>query len=181
MKYYCELCLRNIEKKTKNSHQKSKSLEEFAKLKHILLSLKNVDIKDVDEILYLNMIDHNKKLNPYLIIGESKLIFNDNQDCKNITTCMIDNRTFISRSNYLRDAVNILKEVGFHFNYVAEMDFATLAHKRDTTYDFYIKHYMSAFEWKLNALNNKDKNLIIKMPQNWRHPISTRFKFYRVL
>ena len=46
------------------------------------------------------------------------------------------------------------------------MDIITLAHKRDMTYDFYLKHNMSAFEWKLNSRNNKDKNLINKFPKN---------------
>ena len=59
------------------------------------------------------------------------------------------------------------------------MDIITLAHKRDLTYDFYIKHNMSAFEWKLNAKINRDKNLIIKIPRNWRHPINTKFDCYR--
>ena len=46
------------------------------------------------------------------------------------------------------------------------MDIITLAHKRDMTYDFYLKHNMSAFEWKLNAMINKDKCLINEFPQN---------------
>ena len=37
------------------------------------------------------------------------------------------------------------------------------------TYVFYLKQFMPAFEWKLNAMINKDKNLINKFPQNWRH------------
>ena len=49
----------DVKKKSKYSHLKSKSHKEFEKYKHII-SLKNVDIKDVDEILYLYMIDHNK-------------------------------------------------------------------------------------------------------------------------
>ena len=51
MRYYCETCLRDVKKKSKYSHLKSKSHKEFEKYKHIILSLKNVDIKDVDEIL----------------------------------------------------------------------------------------------------------------------------------
>ena len=94
---------------------------------------------------------------------------------------MIDNRTFISWSNYLRDAINNIKEEGYHFNYIAEMDIITLAHKRDMTYEFFLKHNMSAFEWKLNAMINKDKNLNIIIPQKWRLPISTRFDCYRNL
>ena len=62
MSYCCEICLRDIKNKSKHSHLKSKSLKEFEKNKHIKLSLKNVDIKDVDEILYLYIKDHNKNL-----------------------------------------------------------------------------------------------------------------------
>ena len=94
-------------------------------------------------------------------------------------TGMIDNRTVISWSNYLTEAIDSLKTKGYVFNQIAEMDFITIAHKRDMTYDFYLKHNMSAFEWKLNALINKDKNLINKFPRIWRHPINTKFDCYR--
>ena len=78
---------------------------------------------------------------------------------------MINNTTNISWSNYLREAIDSLKKEGYHFNQIAEMDIMTLAHKRDITYDFYLKHNMSAFEWKPNALINKDKNLLNKFPR----------------
>ena len=61
MSYYCNICLRDCKKKSRHSHIKSKSHEEFEKYKHIILSFKNIDIKDVDEILYLYMKDYNKK------------------------------------------------------------------------------------------------------------------------
>ena len=79
------------------------------------------------------MKDHNKKFNQYLITSEFKLVFNNNQDCKYITTGMIDNRTFISWSNYLGGAINNLKEVRYDSNHIAEMNIITLAHKRDMT------------------------------------------------
>ena len=82
MSYYCEICLRGIKKKSKHSHLKSKSHEEFEKYKHIILSLKSVDIIDVDEILYLYIKDHNKKFNHYLLKGDFKLVFDNSQDCK---------------------------------------------------------------------------------------------------
>ena len=87
---------------------------------------------------------------------------------------MIHNKTNISWSNYIREAIE-----GYDFSHIAEMDTITLAHKRDMAYDFYLKHYMSAFEWKLNSKINKDKNLINKFPKNWRHPFNTRFGCYR--
>ena len=92
---------------------------------------------------------------------------------------MINITTNTSWSNYLREAIASLKEEGYHFNHMAEMDIITLAHKRDMTYDFFLKHTMPAFEWKLNQIINKEKNLINKFPQNWRHPIIIKFNCYR--
>ena len=126
------------------------------------------------------MKDHNKKMNHYLIKGEFKLVSNNNQDCKFITKSMIDNKTFISWLYYLKDAVDNLKEEGYDFNYIAEIDIITLAHKRDMTYDFYLKHNMSAFEWKLNAKINRDKNLINQFPRDWTHPLNRKFENCRV-
>ena len=96
MRYYCDICLRDIKKKSKYSHLKSKSHKEFEKHKHIILSLKDINLKDVDEILYLYMIEHNKKFSHYLIKGQFKLVFNNNQDCKYLITNMINNTTNVS-------------------------------------------------------------------------------------
>ena len=173
MRYYCNICLGDIKKKSNYSHLKSKGHKEFAKYKHILLSLKNVDIKDVDEILYLYVKDYNKKYTQYFLKGQFKLVFN-NQDCKYLMTDMIINTTYVSWSNYIREVIE-----GCHFSHIAEMDIITLAHRRDMTYDFFLKHNMSAFEWKLNSMINKDKNLINKFPKNWRHPFNSKFNCYR--
>ena len=62
MRYYCDICLTDIKKKSKHSHIKSNSHKEFEKYKHIILSFKNVDIKGIDEILYLYIKDYNKSL-----------------------------------------------------------------------------------------------------------------------
>ena len=51
MRYYCDICLIDITKKSKHSHLKCKSHKEFEKYKHIIISFKNIDIKDVDELL----------------------------------------------------------------------------------------------------------------------------------
>ena len=150
--FLCDICLRDIKKKTINSHLKFKSHKEFERYKHIILSSNNVNIKDVDEILYLYIKDPNKKFNHYLLIGQFKLVFKNNQGCKFILTGMIYNRTFYSWSKHLGYAINNLKEEGYHFNHIAEMDIITLAHKRDMTYDFYIKHNLPALNGNLTLL-----------------------------
>ena len=125
------------------------------------------------------MKDHNKKFNHYLLRGQFKLVFDNNQDSKYLMTDMIDNRTNKSWSNYLRDAINNLKEEGYHFNHIVEMNIIKLAHNCDLIYDFHLKHNMPASEWKLNAMINKDKNLINKFPGNWIHPNNIKFNSFR--
>ena len=78
--------------------------------------MKNVDIKDVDEILYLYMKDHNKKFNQYLVKSQFKLVFNNDQDFKYVITDMINNMTFLSWTNYLRDAISKIKTEGYLSN-----------------------------------------------------------------
>ena len=114
MRFYCDICLRDIKKKSKNSHPKSKSHKEFEKYKHIILSLKNVDKKDVEEILYLNMNAHKNKFDHYLIKGQFKLVFINNQDFEYLITGMINNTTNISWSNYLREAIDSVKKEGYY-------------------------------------------------------------------
>ena len=60
------------------------------------------------------------------------------------------------------------------------MHIITIASKLDKSNDFYLKHNMSALEWKLNAMINKNKSLINKFPRNWRHPLYRKFECYRV-
>ena len=68
------------------------------------------------------MKDHNKKFNQYLLKGQFKLVFENNQDCKYLITSMNNNTTNISSSNYLTEAIDNLEEEGYDFSHIAEMD-----------------------------------------------------------
>ena len=58
MDYYCELCDIFIKPKSKYIHLISKSHQEVNKCKHIILSLKDIDIKDIDEAFYLYILEY---------------------------------------------------------------------------------------------------------------------------
>ena len=180
MGYYCDLCLKFIKPNSKNNHFKSKSHQDFDKCKHLILSHKSIDIKDVDEAFYLYNIDHNKKLDYYLIKCEFKLVFDDYQYYPSVTSKLFDNRTMISWKNLLMNVIDDLKDKVYKVNHIAEMHVITIANKMDMSYDFYIKHNMCALEWKLNAMINKNKNLKNKFDSNWRHPLNRKFESYRV-
>ena len=66
------------------------------------------------------------------------------------------------------------KDKGYTFNHIAEKHIITIAKTMDMSYDFYIKHNMCAIEWKLNAMINKNKSSINKIPRNWRHPLNRK-------
>ena len=63
----CEVCLEKIKAKNKHKHFKSKSHHEFDDCKYIILSYKNIDIDHVDEAFYSYNIEHNKKIDCYII------------------------------------------------------------------------------------------------------------------
>ena len=71
------------------------------------------------------------------------------------------------------------KDKGYTFNFIVQKHIITIAHKKDMTYDFYIKHNMCALEWKLNAMTNKNKSFINKYDCNWRHTSNRNFESYR--
>ena len=48
--FYCEICDKHINIKRKSKHIKSKSHIEVRKCDHIILSLKDVDIGEINEV-----------------------------------------------------------------------------------------------------------------------------------
>ena len=95
MDYYCNVCTVFIKPKNKYKHFKSKSPKDFDKCENILLSLKDIDIKEVDEAFYLYFIGHYKKFEYYLVKGQFQLVFNDYQNSPYITSKISDNKTMI--------------------------------------------------------------------------------------
>ena len=62
MDYYCDVCDKYIEPKSKYKHFKSKSHEQFDKCKHIISSHKDIDIYDVDECFFYTISNTMKLL-----------------------------------------------------------------------------------------------------------------------
>ena len=62
MDYYSEVCDIFKKSKSKYNHFKSESHQELDKCKHIILSLKDIDINDVDEAFYLYNMELHKKM-----------------------------------------------------------------------------------------------------------------------
>ena len=180
MGYYCEKCLGKIKAKNKYKHFISESHIELDKCKHIVFSLKDIDINDIDEAFCLYTIEHNKKFDYYLVKCEFELIFNNYHYCPLVTSNLSDNKTMISWSIFLEKIFSDFKDKGYSLNHIAEMHIIAIANELEKTYDFDIKHSMCALEWKLNAMINKIKNLIDKFDRNWRPPLNRKFQSYRV-
>ena len=116
----------------------------------------------------------------YLVKCQYKLVFSEYQYCPYVTSKISDNKTLMPRKSWLEEVIDGSKNKGYTFNYITEMHLITFAIKMDMSNDFYIKHNMHAVQWKLNAMINKDKNLINKLNPYWRHPLVRKFQSYRV-
>ena len=75
------------------------------------------------------------------------------------------------RKCLLEDVIKDYNDKGYTLDCIDEFNIITIADERDMTYDFYIKHNMCALEWKLNAMINKNNNLITKLDRSKDHPI----------
>ena len=52
MEYFCELCYKYINRKSKHKHFKSKAHKEFDKCNYISLTFENPNINYIDELFY---------------------------------------------------------------------------------------------------------------------------------
>ena len=80
----------------------------------------------------------------------------------------------------MEKVIDDFKNKGYNFNHIEEMNIMTVSNKMDMPYDFYIKHNMHMIERKLNAMKNKNKNLMNKFNETWRHRLNRKFGSNRV-
>ena len=92
MDYYCSVCDKFIKPKSKYNHFASNNHNELDKCKHILLSLKNIDINDVNEAFYIYIIESNKRIDHYLLNWQFILVFNVYQYCPYVTSKLSDKK-----------------------------------------------------------------------------------------
>ena len=102
MDYYCDVCDKFINPKSKYKHFKSNTHKEFDKYKHMELPIENPDINNVDEVFCPHIIQHNKEYYYYLIKCHFQLVFNDNQYSTYIKFDLIDKKTMIFLAEFFR-------------------------------------------------------------------------------
>ena len=180
MDYRCEVCNIFVRPKSKSKHFKSKSHIHLDKQKHIKITIDNPNINNIDEKFYSHINEYNNKYEFYLVRCEFKLCFINKESYGIARSNLTDNKTMVSWKIFLENKINNLKNDGYDFSHISEMNIIIVRNKMDMTNDFYMKHNMSAVEWKINQLINKDKKLINKFPLSWIHPLNRKFKSYRV-
>ena len=77
--YFCEICNKHNKNKSRSEHLKSKSHIEISNCHQNILSLKDVDIDEIDETYSLYMIEHNKKYGYNKVKCQFKLVFDGGQ------------------------------------------------------------------------------------------------------
>ena len=68
---------------------------------------------------------------------------------------------------------------GHEFSHIDEMNITTVNDKMYMTYDYYIKHPMSAVELKSNMIISKDPHLIKSINRSHIHPLIRKYSHIR--
>ena len=178
--YHCEICDMVIKPKSKSRHFKSNNHKNLAKHKHIKLTIDNPNLDDIDKIIYDYINEYDKKYGYYYIRCEFKLVFSNMEDYAVASSILKDNNTMFSWKIFVEKAINNFKKDGYNLSHIPHMNFIIVCNKSDMTYKHYLQQPKSMLEWKLNALVNRNKSLINKFPQNWKHPLNRKFEISRV-
>ena len=129
----------------------------------------------VDHFYPSYIVEHNKKYDYYLFRCVFKIVFVQYEYCPYIKPKLVDDKAMCSRQNFLENEIKDHNNKRYTFSHMAAIHIITIANKNDMSYDFYIKQYMDAVEWKLNATINKNPNLINKLNRAKRHPLIKKF------
>ena len=172
---FCDRCYKLFAIASICSHLKAHSFEEFDRFIHKKLTNKNPYLNKISNIIDTFIIDYDKKYDFYLIKYDFNLVFNNYENLPHLYSSLSNSKIMFCLKSVLKDVINEYNNKGYTFNRKVELNVITKAHKRDMTYDFYIKHNMCALEWKLNAMINKNKNLINKLDRSKCHPLIRKF------
>ena len=124
----------------------------------------------MDKIFYTYVNEYDKKYKYYLIRCKFNIVFINMQGYSVASGKSTDNKKMASWKYFVEKVNSNFKYKGFDFSQKSQMNIIIVYNKMDMTYDFYMKHNMSAVEWKFNAMINKDKNLIYKFDRIWIQP-----------
>ena len=172
MDYYCEICYKLINSKSKQKHLKSNIHKEFHICEYMELTIEKPNIDNVDEVFYAYIIQHIEQYDHYLIKCQFKLVFNGNHYSTWIKSNLFKEKTIISWKKYLKNVTDDFKNKGYNFSHFEEMNIMTKSNEMDMSDNFYNKHNMHAVEWKLKAMINKNKNSLNKFNETWRQPLN---------
>ena len=77
MNYYCNVCDKTIKTTSKSKHLQSLTQNKFEKCIRIKQNVDNPDFSDIDEIFNNFIINHNEKIESYLVKFDFKLVFHN--------------------------------------------------------------------------------------------------------
>ena len=95
MDYYCDVCDKVIEPKSKYKRFKSNIHREVDKCIHMELTIENLDINNVDEVFCVYILQLNRQYHVYLIKCHFILVFNDIQYSTWIKSNIFNKKTWI--------------------------------------------------------------------------------------
>ena len=121
MSYYYGRCYKTIKLKSKTSHLKSLTHKEYAKCKHINLTIKNPAIKEIDNTISETINEYNKNYDYYLINYDFNLDFNNYESCPHRMCDSPDYNIIFSRQNFFEEFIDDYKDKRYTFKRIDEI------------------------------------------------------------
>ena len=134
MNYFCEICDKTIQLKSKNIHLKSLTHIHFEKCNQKTHTIGNPDFFDIDKIFIDFITNHNKKFDLYPVICDFLLVFNN--FTPQLKPDFYHNATIINLKRYLFYSVEYFVLTGYKFLHINEMSVKTFSDKRYMKYDY---------------------------------------------
>ena len=141
---------------------------------------KNPNFFVIDKISSEYITNHSKKYRLFLIKCDFILIFNDDfPKTIHIETDLYNSTNLIVLERYLLYHIDNFIDKGREISHIDETISTTVNDKMYMTYDYYIKHPMSAAEIKLNMIISKNPDLIKSLLRSHIHPIIRKISYIR--
>ena len=149
MIYFCDICDKTMNLKSKNKHSKSIPHNELEKSFCIIHSIENPEFFNVDDLYNDFINNHNKKYYFYNVKCNFNFIF-DNIFLPCIESDLYTNKTICYWKKYLIHAIQDFINQGYKFSLNSNMNIITINIKMNMTYEYYINQPMSMCERKIN-------------------------------
>ena len=173
--FYCALCDKSINIKSKKKHINSQSHRSLTNKIIHKINIKNPNFLQIQNILQKHVDDYNKKFDFYSIYCKWKLHFSDTIiDVKSDRLHNICPFRWNLRVMLLSKIARLENEESI-FSHISDMEIVFITHWRNATYGHYLQIPKTMLEWSMIKKLDINPNLIKAFNINMYYPLTRKY------